>query len=60
MNDYSRCLYIPFQWLYLMKVFENPKLYLKMAAQAFAFESVHSQMKEIQKSVLADPGVWST
>ena len=39
-----------------MKLFEDPKLYSRMSSQAFAFEGVHSQMKDIQKSILADPG----
>lgn len=39
-----------------MKVFEDAKVYSRMSGQAFAFEGVHAQMKDIQKSVLADPG----
>ena len=52
----SCCMSCFLQWIYLMKVFEDAKIYSRMSTQAFAFESVHSHMKEIQKSVIADPG----
>lgn len=42
-----------------MKLFEDPKLYTGMSTQAFSFGEVHSQMKDIQRSILADPGISS-
>ncbi len=48
-----------FQWLYLLKLFEEPEIYRRMEKQADMFDVIHKQYCEFMMLVLSDPMVTS-
>ncbi|XP_025095393.1 dynein heavy chain domain-containing protein 1-like isoform X2 [Pomacea canaliculata] len=47
------------KWLYLLKIFEQPKLYRKLSQHAFKFEAVHAKFKDWMRVVSNDSKVLS-
>jgi hypothetical protein len=47
------------QWLYLLKIFEQPELYRCLNQQAYKFESVHTKFKDWMRVVSNDSKILS-
>ena len=46
------CLVFLHQWLYLLKIFEQPELYRRLNQLAFKFESIHNKFKVSSRGFL--------
>ena len=46
------CVVFLHQWLYLLKIFEQPELYRRLNQLAFKFESIHNKFKVSSRGCL--------